>query len=53
MAGLAAHLFVGNGEFARRHIVVLGKRVQRLDRLALQHRNSKRDVGLGVLVAGL
>ncbi len=48
-----AHLFVGNGEFASGDLVVLGKVLQRLDGLALQHRNGKLDVGLCVFVAGL
>lgn len=49
----ATHLFVANGKLARRLLVVLGKGVQPLHRLALLHRHGKLDVGLCVLVARL
>jgi hypothetical protein len=46
-------LLVTNGELARGHFVVLGEILQILDWLALQHRDGKLDVGLGVFVTGL
>ena len=47
------YLFVANGEFARGDAVILGKVLKLHDRLALQDRSGKFDVGLGILVSRL
>lgn len=48
-----SYLFVGNGKFALRFLVVLGEGIQFLDRLALRNRQSKFDIGFRVLVTRL
>ena len=48
-----AHLLIANRELAGRHLVVLGKCLEINDGVILQHRYSKLDVRLGVLVTGL
>lgn len=50
---LVGHLFLANGEFALRLLVVLGVRLQLLDGLVLEDRDAKLDVGLGIFVTGL
>lgn len=50
---LVGHLFLANGEFALRLLVVLGVRLQLLDGLVLEDRDAKFDVGLGIFVTGL
>lgn len=47
------YLLVADGEFALRLFVLVGKGLQLLDGLALQHRDAELYVGLCVLVAGL
>ena len=46
-------LLISNRKLALRLLVVVGKRIQGLDGLALQDRQPELDVGLGVLVSGL
>lgn len=47
------YLLVANCELALSLFVALGKLLQLLNRLALQDRDAKLDVGLGVFVSGL
>lgn len=48
-----AHLLVRNGKFSLRLHVLLGERLELLDRCGRKHRGGKLGVGLGVFVAGL
>lgn len=47
------YLFVANGELPGGDLVLTGKLLHLLDRVALQDRDGKLDVRLGVLVPGL
>jgi hypothetical protein len=47
------YLFVANGEFASGDAVILSKVLKLHDRVALQDRSGKFDVGLGILVSRL
>lgn len=53
MPSSRTHLFVPNRKLARRHLVVLRKRLQTPDGLRLGHGNGEAHVGLCVFVSGL
>ena len=50
---MLTYLLIANGKFALGFLVILGKRLQLLDRLSLQNRDEEFGVLLGILMTRL